>query len=371
MRLGTRRLLAVFRVRLLIGAALGALFGMAAGAAVLKPPLLGAALGVVSGAIDGSALMALIGGSETFLPRTRFGKAFERMPLAFTFAVKSLVYSFVILCIVGGRLGPRIVLLMVGGDVGHAFASQLNSKLPITLLSAVAFIATSFFILLRMVVQLIGEQTFRDLALGRYRHARDEERFFLFVDVAGWRPLAESVGPAAMHRFLGRVFAIASDPIDDHGGEIFQYVGDEMVITWTLSEGRPNARPLACYFAIEQALEQSAPEFEREFGSVPRLRAALHAGPVITGEVGGSRRGIVFHGDVMNTTSRLENATRDLQRSFLASDEALSRLERKDGYTTVDLGLQPLRGRVAPVRVYAVALRAGARESPTSQRTST
>jgi len=64
----------------------------------------------------------------------------------------------------------------------------------------------------------------------------------------------------------------------------------------------------------------------------------------------------------MNTTSRLENATRDLQRSFLASDDALSRVEGKDGYTTVDLGLQQLRGRVAPVRVYAVELGAKAND---------
>src|SRR5262249_28279962 len=37
----------------------------------------------------------------------------------------------------------------------------------------------------------------------------------------------------------------------------------------------------------------SASIFAREFGAAPRLRAALHPGPVITGEVGGSRRGIV------------------------------------------------------------------------------
>lgn len=49
-------------------------------------------------------------------------------------------------------------------------------------------------------------------------------------------------------------------------------------------------RPLACFFGIEQALEQPTPEFERDFGAVPRLRAALHAGPVIAGEVGESRR---------------------------------------------------------------------------------
>lgn len=133
-------------------------------------------------------------------------------------------------------------------------------------------------------------------------------------------------------------------------------VGDEVVITWTLANGRSGARPIACYFAVKRALELAAKDFEREFGSVPQLWAALHAGPVITGEVGGSRRAIVFHGDVMNTTSRLENATRDLGRPFLVSEDALSRLDGREACKSVDLGPHQLRGRAAPVHVYAVEL---------------
>ena len=170
-----------------------------------------------------------------------------------------------------------------------------------------------------------------------------------------------------MHAFLNRVFQIASDPIDDHGGDVYQYVGDEVVITWTLANGRSGARPIACYFAVKRALELAARDFEREFGSVPQLRAALHACPVITGEIGGSRRAIVFHGDVMNTTSRLENATRDLGRPFLVSEDALRRLDGKEAYKSVDLGPQQLRGRAVPVHVYAVEPGAQAQESSARQ----
>jgi len=55
----------------------------------------------------------------------------------------------------------------------------------------------------------------------------------------GSTPLAERLGPASVHEFLNRVFQLASDPIDDHEGEIYQYVGDEVVITWLLPIGRP------------------------------------------------------------------------------------------------------------------------------------
>jgi adenylate cyclase len=62
----------------------------------------------------------------------------------------------------------------------------------------------------------------------------------------------------------------------------------------------------------------------------------------------------VFHGDVMNTTSRIENATRDLQRPFLVSEEAMNRVDGKERYAVEDLGSQRLRGREAPVHIFAV-----------------
>ena len=137
------------------------------------------------------------------------------------------------------------------------------------------------------------------------------------------------------------------------------------MITWTVAEGRDGARPIACFFGIEQALARAAPVFEREFGAAPRLRAALHGGPVITGEVGGSRRAIVYHGDVMNTTSRIEQATRDLERQFLVSGDAMERLADLRGVTLDDLGLQRLRGRAAAMHLYAVT----ATRSTDSQKT--
>jgi len=361
MRLGTKRLLRVYLGWIAFGAGIGGTFGSALGASIVEPRWLGAALGLLSGALDAAAIVAVADGIRRFLPRTRFGRALFRAPLAIVFSTHFLVISGVALCFLIGQFGPRMTALIVGGATGQTLITQLDAKIPVALLVAVVLMVAMFFVLLDMLARLVGERNFRDLALARYRNARFEERFFLFVDIVGSTPLAERVGPAAMHRFLNRVFTISSDPIDDHAGAVYQYVGDEMVITWTLPEGRPDGRPVACFFAIEQAVRAAAGDFEREFGSAPRLRAALHAGEVMTGEVGGSRRAIVFHGDVMNTASRLEQATRALQRTFLASEAALSRIDIKEGYAIEDLGMQQLRGRADPVRVYAVELGANAR----------
>ena len=345
----------IFLTGLAIIAGMGAVFGAALGIAAFKPHLLtGVLMGSIAGFVDFGTMAALIGGTENFLPRTRLGKTLERAPFLVVFGTKAIFYSAVILAVVGGRLGPNVAALFADPEIAQLAARNLDSKLPLGVLVPTAFLVTFFFLLLHQLRMLVGASTMRDIVLGRYHRAREEERFFLFVDIVGSTPLAERLGPVAANRFLNRVFQLASDPVDDHHGEVYQYVGDEMVITWKVAEGRVSARPLACYFAIEQALAEAGAEFTKEFGAMPRLRAALHAGSVITGEVGGSRRAIVFHGDVMNTTSRLENATRDLGRPFLVSEDAMSRMDGKEAYLTVDLGPQPMRGRVAPLRVYAV-----------------
>jgi class 3 adenylate cyclase len=56
----------------------------------------------------------------------------------------------------------------------------------------------------------------------------------------------------------------------------------------------------------------------------------------------------------MNTAARLEQATRDLDREFLVSDEALARLNGRERYVLEPLGPRSLRGREGPVEIYAV-----------------
>jgi adenylate cyclase len=355
MRPPTRRRVSLYLRALAIGAVIGAVFGSAGGVGFRTAPLAGAILGGVGGVLNAMMLIAPIAGAEIFLPSTRLGHALERAPFLLTFVLKVLAYGIVIVCVIGGRLGRRVAAALAGPILGPdpAVATYVLNR-PAAQQVAITFVIVGVGILMLQMVHLVGDRTLREIVFGRYHRSRSEERFFLFIDVAGSTPLAERIGPEAVHRFLGEVFRLASDPIDEHDGDVYQYVGDEVVITWTVDAERDRARPLACFFAIERALEHAARDFERDFGAVPRLRAALHAGPVITGEVGGSRRAIVYHGDVMNTTSRIEQATRDLERKFLVSGDAVARLANLEDFALDDLGFQQLRGRAAPVRVYAV-----------------
>ncbi len=353
MRLTTPRHWQNFASAMRLAAILSGFFGALAGAATFKPPLLGALMVGISGLVDGCLVMALIGGTEIFLPRTRPGQWLAQRPFLASLALKGVLYSGILALMIKAQLGPAVAVGFLEGEEARAIRQQFDA-LPLGLLAALAAYITLLLLMLRQTAQIVGERTARAVILGRYHRPRKEERFFLFIDIVGSTPVAEKLGALSVHRYLNRIFQAAADPIDDSRGEVYQYVGDEMVITWLVEEGRKEARPLACLFAIEAALAEAAPEFEREFGTVPKLRAALHAGEVVTGEAGGARRAIVFHGDVMNATSRIENLTRELGHPYLVSQDALDRMEGTEAYRLEDLGPRALRGKDAAVRVYAV-----------------
>jgi len=282
MRPATKR-----RVRLYLRVLLAAtLIGVAYGGSIGLLFRGTAVTGTLVGAIDGATIAGAIGGAEIFLLRTRWGRLLQQAPFLVTFGVKWLVYGTVIMAV--NAHSPGVWTL--GPALGARALQQPLERLSVLF----SFVASFAVLFVFEIGQIVGLCTLRNIVLGRYHRPRYEERLFLFADVAGSTSLAERIGPAGVHRFLAGVFRLASDPIGDHGGEIYQYVGDEMVVTWTVAQARSDARPIACFFAIVAALEAAAPAFEREFGATPRLRAALHAGPVITGEIGESKRDIVL-----------------------------------------------------------------------------
>lgn len=300
-------------------------------------PLAAALIGVTNALLIAGG----IAGLEIFVLRAAALGGFRRLPFAVVLVSKSLFYAAFAAAVLAAAPGERffgVPPLSASGDLARTVGFALA--------------VTTVFIIVLQAAGLVGYRTFRDLMLGRYHRPRAERRFFLFADVVGSTALAERLGPLAAHQFLADVFTALAEPVASHQGEIYQYVGDEIVVTWTAHEGALNARPLRCYFAMCAALGAKAALFRERFGASPELRAALHLGDVIAGEVGQERRAIVFHGDAMNTAARLEQATREVGCRFIVSAEARAALGPLPAFEMRDLGALVLRGRREPLHAY-------------------
>jgi len=335
-----------------IGAAIGAVYGV-----VLEVTLAGSGSDVrrlaiaFSGAISGILISGSIGAIEILLLRAGPLRRLNALPFLPVALGKCVVYGAIV--IVAVTLVPDAL------PFGTSAITSTRTARTVAITVAFSLAVTFVFVTVLQAATLLGRRTFRDLVFGRYRRPRAERRFFLFVDVVGSSAIAERLGPLDAHRFLSAVFSAVAEPVAEARGEIYQYVGDEIVVTWTEAEGAHRARPLRCLFAMRlfamrAALDARAQRFRTRFGVEPALRAALHFGEVIAGEVGDQRRAIVFHGDVMNTAARLEQATRDVGLRFIVSQAALEALGRPAGLELTDLGALALRGRSEPVPAYGI-----------------
>jgi len=330
-----------------IGAAIGAVYGVVFAATAAGPDEDLHRLAIaISGAVTGCLISAGIGAIEILLLRSGSLRNLNALPFLVVVLSKSIVYGAIVIA--------AVTLVPDWFQLGARAAASTRTPRALAITVGFSLAVTFVFVTVLQAATLLGRRTFRDLLLGRYRRPRAERRFFLFVDVIGSSAIAERLGPLEAHRFLSAVFTALAEPIAAARGEIHQYVGDEVVVTWTEADGVLEARPLRCLFAIQAALAAREGRFRARFAAVPALRAALHFGEVIAGEVGDQRRAIVFHGDVMNTASRLEQATREVGLHFIVSRAALEALGPQAELELTDLGALPLRGRSGPVHAYGV-----------------
>ena len=79
-----------------------------------------------------------------------------------------------------------------------------------------------------------------------------------------------------------------ADPIVESGANVYQYVGDEVVVTWEIERGLKNADCIRYFFAVEESLARRRQIYLDTYGATPTLRGALHIGPLMVGEIGGS-----------------------------------------------------------------------------------
>jgi adenylate cyclase len=203
----------------------------------------------------------------------------------------------------------------------------------------------------------VGVKVRRCFAAGVYRRPTAEERVFLFVDLEGSTQLAERLGSLAYFELLRRFVDDLTEPVLEAEGEIYQYAGDEVVITWPIAAGVRGTNCVACFFAIRAAVAQQAARYEREFGVVPRFRGGLHGGAVTAGELGDLRQQIVFVGDILNTAARLEEYAKRHRLDLVVSGELLERLALPPGVEAIRCGELELRGKETPVAAYALTSR--------------
>ena len=301
----------------------------------------------LQGAVDGVLISVLVGGYLLFLREGVLRPRFRRL----SFSTNLVVSGTIIL-----------VLFLAGRALGQIVTTGNPRRFVTSFTDAHLVYALPYFVVLAFIIQFVqqmnrvaGANVLRYFVAGAYHAPTREERIFLFVDLEGSTALAERLGSATYFELLRRFVDDLTDPVLDAEGEIYQYAGDEVVITWPLAAGLREANCVRCFFAIQQAIAGQAAGYTRDFGAVPKIHAGLHGGMVTAGELGDVRQQIVFVGDILNTAARLEEHAKRSGLDLVVSGALLARLTLPADLVTARVGELVLRGKGERVDAYALS----------------
>jgi adenylate cyclase len=298
---------------------------------------------IAVGILYGLILSVTLGGVSQFILEGPMRGWLGSLSFTASLMVRSAIYSAIIV---------PILFFQLGGVIAGVARDPSHRTFWIDITYSVACVVLANLVI--GITNIIGPRAFLNFVIGRYHTPVEESRFVLFVDIAGSTGLAERLGGVAIHRLLDRTFRLLTLAVVDYRGEVLNYVGDEVIVTWREDHGAIDCRPLRCFVAMREELSQASAQLQLEFGVVPRIRGSLHFGPVIVGEIGDVKRAIVFNGDVMNTAARLEELSRNVDGGFLASRAAMDRFRSAPPFAVRDLGRLAIRGRADGIDVVGI-----------------
>ncbi len=289
--------------------------------------------------------------SATFAQQRLFAR-WQPLPFWFVFFVYPLILTIQIVVVYSA------IFIALFGVYSYLTESWILQTIAITFFftTVINFIAT--------LSRILGKNVLRGLLLGTYHKPVKENRFVMFLDIAGSTSIAERLGDLGFHAFLNDFFRDISEPIVNCRGEIYKYMGDEAIITWKERSGMTEKAAIEVFFLIENAIENRKDRYLARYGIIPEFRAGLHYGPLVVGEIGLNKQEIAFSGDVMNTTARIQAECRIVGERFLVSEDALVRLLGKDrtgrrdssgtGLEILSRGAAALRGKTKEIGISAV-----------------
>jgi adenylate cyclase len=285
-------------------------------------------------------------------------KWFQRVGFGKKFVLKSVVYIlFMVLVLltlstIGNMMLQGFSILDAGlwGNIWKFFTSMAFWTMEIYI--AATIIVSLFFY---EMSGNMGSQVMLNFLTGRYHKPIVEDRIFLFVDMKGSTAIAEKLGHVRYFEMLREYYAVLSKSILKNGGEIYQYVGDEIVITWRMKEVG-HQKFLPCFFGMKRAVKKHGDDFMSTYGFVPTFKAGVHCGPVTTGEIGVIKQEIIFTGDVLNTAARIQGLCNELGVDILISDDLKQKTRLPQKYVFKSMGYHDLRGKQERVELFTVKM---------------
>ena len=218
-----------------------------------------------------------------------------------------------------------------------------------------------YWVILLVITQLyvaINEKyspgVFMDIIRGKYMKPKIEKRIVMFMDLKDSTPIAEKLGHVENFKFIRDFIYDVSMALIEHDGRIYQYVGDEIVVSWLFT--KRNAKK--CMNSIIEArknLQNHGNRFRNRYNVIPEFRVGLHMGDVTVGQIGVIKKDLAMSGDTMNTAARIRSACTELNQKFIMSKDFMENSDLKE-WQGESLGIVDLKGKAEGIELYSIKI---------------
>lgn len=192
------------------------------------------------------------------------------------------------------------------------------------------------------------------MLLGKFRRPRIEKRIFLFMDLKDSTTYAEKLGSLMFSELIQDCFGDVNKVIPLFNAEIYQYVGDEVVLTWRSEEGLRNNNCIKFFFTFQKRLQNRKEYYLNKYNFLPEFKAGGNIGDITIAEVGDFKREIVYHGDTINTASRIQSVCNTFRKSFLISEDLKNEIEMSAMFNADFIDTIKLKGKEKEMSLYNV-----------------
>ncbi|MGB3149789.1 MAG: adenylate/guanylate cyclase domain-containing protein [Maribacter sp.] len=295
----------------------------------------------------------LVGAIEVLWLGNLFGKKSFSRKIAYKLVFYTIFLLLIILISYPIAAALESQVSLFDGIVFDKMSDFLNS---IEFTSTMISISFSLFVSLfySEISENIGHGVLMNFFTGKYHRPIEEKRIFLFSDMKSSTTIAEQLGHIKYFELLREYYSDFSDAIVRHSGEVYQYIGDEIVISWKYEDGIKNNNCINCFFTMKEALKKKTDWYNKTFGVAPTFKAGLHLGEVTTGEIGALKKEIIFTGDVLNTTARIQSLCNEHKADILVSEDLVKELQLGSEFQITSLGKNELKGKEAHIALFTI-----------------
>jgi adenylate cyclase len=250
-----------------------------------------------------------------------------------------------------------VVLYFLAVHLSHLLLDRLDDlptvyrRLPYGLTFFTLFSVVG--VLMMRVVHFIGLETLFHLTVGTYHRPVQERRVLLFLDINGSTALGEKLGPLRTRELVRKFLSDVTQPIVDHGGDIYLYKGDGLIATWAWGDAVRDDAIIRAVDGMFTAVMGERRVYQALFGVEPQFRVGIHGGEVVVSEQGDAKRSIGIFGDTINIAARMEEAARARGVRCVVSSVVADALADRASLRL--LGEERVKGISAPISICAYA----------------